>query len=105
MDIREKINELIFLIKKYFQGEIDISYLDDFSWEVIKYFSQKNISYPPEVEGEREFWYAIWLIQHLGDEEHEKEGVTAKNLKEALEFLEKKQNFPADYIGKRPLSD
>jgi hypothetical protein len=53
MGIREKINELIFLAKKYFQGEIDIFYLDDFSWEVIKYFSQKNINHSPEIEGER----------------------------------------------------
>jgi len=77
--------------------------LQRFSWEIIEYFSKKEITeLPPFQDFEKEFWYAIWQIQHLADEEHEKEGLTRKIFIDALDYLQKKKRIPEVYIGMRP---
>jgi hypothetical protein len=103
MDLIEKKNELIELITKYLEKNVSTEQLQTFSWSVINYFSKyKKDQLPQYQKFEKEFWYAIWEIQHLADEEHENEGVTIRILKEALEFLKESKKIPDEYAGRRP---
>lgn len=96
----EKKNELIYLILKYLNNEKTLQNLQEFAWETIEFFNKSELS--PCQEFEKEFWYAIWQIQHLSDEEHEKDGVTQKALSDALDYLENKKSIPENFIGRRP---
>jgi hypothetical protein len=103
MNLTAKKNELMTLISKYLKNQADLESLLQFSWEIIDYFSKgKKSELPCYQNFEKEFWYAIWQIQHLADEEHEKVGITDKILLEALEFLEKKKKIPDAFTGTRP---
>lgn len=103
MNLSAKRNELIILISGYLNNQYTLTSLQKFAWDIIDYFNvNKKTELPPYQSFEKEFWYAIWQIQHLADEEHEHEGVTKKVLTEALEYLQKKKNIPNDYEGKRP---
>ncbi len=95
--------ELINLIKAYLNKDLNIDVLNNFAWEMIDYFSttQKE-ELPPLEEFEKEFWYAIWQIQHLSDHEHEIDGITKKELKNALDFLLHKKKILPCYSGRRP---
>jgi len=103
MNLFEKKAELIKFISKYLENKSSVENLQKFSWEIIDYFSKtKKDELPPYEDFEREFWYTIWQIQHLVDEEHEKEGVTKKNLLDALDYLKKRKKMPENFIGLRP---
>lgn len=103
MDLIKKKHELIILISKYLENEASLEDLQKFSWEMIDYFGKnKKSELPPYQSFEKEFWYTIWQIQHLADEEHEKEGITKRVLQEALEFLKENKKFPNIFTGTRP---
>jgi hypothetical protein len=77
MNLVEKKKELIELISKYLENKATLKDLQEFSWEIIDYFNaRKKNELSPYQDFEKEFWYTIWQIQHLADEEHEKEGIT-----------------------------
>ena len=103
MEIESSKKELIGLITAYLSSEVAVEQLQEFAWKVIDYFSfaeEKDLSL--EVDGEKEFWYAIWLMQHVADEEHEKNGITKRSLKDALDYLKKIQEIPITFKGERP---
>ncbi|MGE5196270.1 MAG: hypothetical protein ACM3JI_02945 [Anaerolineae bacterium] len=103
MNLVEKKKELIGLIMKFLKKRISLKDIQKFSWEMIEYFNKtKKTELPPYQDFEKELWYTIWQIQHLADEEHEREGVTRKILSDALDYLQKKKKFPENFIGKRP---
>ncbi len=103
MRLSEKRNELINLILSYLDGGTSLDEMNNFSWEVIAYFTDTlQIELPPIEDFENEFWYAIWQIQHLADESHENEGITKKELKYILEFLIEKKKLPNGFYGLRP---
>jgi hypothetical protein len=103
MNLSTKRIELIKIIFKYLDNKCDLETLQDFSWEIIEYFNRTNkLELPPYQEFEKEFWYTIWQIQHLADNEHESEGFTKKILAEALEYLQKKKKIPDNFVGIRP---
>jgi hypothetical protein len=103
MNLVEKKNELIKLISDYLEGSTSLENLQKFSWEMIEYFSKsKKTELPPYQHFEKEFWYAIWQIQHLADEEHEREDIIRKIFLDALDYLKKNKKMPKDFIGMRP---
>ena len=103
MNLSEKKDELIQLISGYLGNEVSLEQLQKFSWEIVGYFSKrKKNELPPHQDFEKEFWYTLWQVQHLADEQHEKEGITKKVLMDALDYLQKKKRLPQDFIGKRP---
>ncbi len=103
MNLVEKKNELIDLLSKYLKNQATLENLQEFSWEIIEYFSKgKKNELPGFQNFEKEFWYTIWQIQHLADEEHEKDGITKKVLLESLDYLEKKKKIPDSFVGIRP---
>ncbi len=103
MKIENKIRELIELITFYLSKDATTEQLQEFAWQMIDYFTfTEEKALPSEVEGEKEFWYAIWLIQHLADEEHEKNGITERSLKDALDYLKKIKKIPINFKGERP---
>lgn len=70
---------------------------------MIEYFSRtKKTELPIEQDFEKEFWYAIWEIQHLADESHEADGVVKRTLVDVLDYLTQKKNIPKNYEGRRP---
>lgn len=94
---------LISNIEKYLNNEISLADIREFAWNVIEYFSKtKKIELPDYQDFEKEFWCAIWEIQHLGDENHEESGITKKTLVVALDYLKKNKEIPDSYIGMRP---
>jgi len=102
MDIVEQKIVLTELISKYLENKTSLETLQKFSWEMIEFFSDKKNKLPPYHDFEKELWYAIWQIQHLADEEHEKEGMTTKVLSEALDYLKSKKKIPEAFVGTRP---
>jgi len=103
MNYLQKKSELIKLLTEYSRGEISSEGLQHFSWDMIDYFSKhKKNGLPPISDFEKEFWYAIWEIQHLSDEGHEKDGVTQKTLLDALAYLNGTKKIPSNFIGTRP---
>lgn len=103
MNLTEKKAALISLISEYLKKRIPLENLQEFSWEIITYFNKNDKSHlPPDENFEKEFWYTIWQIQHLADEEHESKEVTQKTLIEALEYLKGIKKIPKNFIGLRP---
>lgn len=103
MKIPQLRDNLINLISLYLKGESSLDELNTFAWKVINYFSDKaKNDLPPIEDFEREFWYAIWQIQHLADSSHENEGLTKKEFERVLEFLKNEKKLPEQYYGSRP---
>jgi len=71
MNLKEEKKHLIDLLKNYLNGNIKLEVLKDFTWEIIEYFSDKNKEFPSWNNYENVFWYAIWQIQHLAEENEE----------------------------------
>ncbi len=103
MDLYQKRNKLKTLIKSYLNNQRALEDLQRFAWEIIAYFNKTNKNLLPSIyDFEKECWYAIWQIQHLADQEHEKAGITRQALLEALDFLEKREKIPETFNGLRP---
>jgi len=82
---------LISNIENYLNSEISLEGLREFAWSIIEHFSKTTKTELPDYQDfEKAFWYAIWEIQHLGDENHDESGITKKTLVEALDYLKKK---------------
>ncbi len=103
MKLSDKKTELINLILMCLDNKCTLESLQEFAWEIIDYFNTtKKTALPPYQDFEKEFWYTIWQIQHLADQEHEKEGITIKILIGALEYLQKKKKIPDSFVSRRP---
>ncbi|AQS37415.1 hypothetical protein Sps_02257 [Shewanella psychrophila] len=100
MNLNDKRNELISLLKAYDCGKLDVVKLDEFSWDIIDYFTENPDSSLPIEEGnERTFWFAIWSIQHLAAED---ESLTKRELAKALSYLTGGSVLPQGSTGRRP---
>lgn len=94
MDTELLRKQLIILMNEYITGRTKLQELYNFAFDIIDYFTETDKELlPPYKENEKEFWYAIWQIQHLADLEHEKEGIAIKELSKALDFLEGKKKY------------
>ena len=102
MDLVKKKSELINLIMKCLERKDSFIKLQMFSWEMIDYFTKNKDKLPPYQDFEKEFWYAIWQMQHLADEEHDKDGLARKMLLDALDYLNDKKKMPESFTGMRP---
>ena len=103
MNIFKARTLLISNIERYLNNDISLKDVREFAWDIIEYFSKATKTELPEHQDfEKEFWYAIWEIQHLGDESHEESGLTKRTLSEALDYLKKYKKIPDNYIGMRP---
>ncbi|MBO1895769.1 hypothetical protein HNW13_008270 [Shewanella sp. BF02_Schw] len=100
MNLNDKKNELICLLKAYSCGKLDVVKLDEFSWEIIDYFTENpDSSLPVKESNERTFWFAIWSIQHLAGED---ESLAKRELAKALSYLTGDSVLPQGSAGKRP---
>lgn len=103
MDLKAKFNELLQLLIGFIAGRVSCVDLQLFAWEVIDYFTDTPPGeLPAEEKFERAFWYAIWQIQHLCDDEHEDEGVTKRELEKALAYMKGEAKMPEECVGRRP---
>ena len=103
IDLEEKYEELKKLISQYLSGQIQHDAICNFAWEIINYFEDKDKSKEITIQKfEPEFWFAIWQIQHVSDEEHWNEGITHRYLQQALDYLKKDKILPKESIGSRP---
>lgn len=102
MNLLEKRKELINLLERYKDKRSSLMDLQKFAEEILDFFSDRKNKLPSKQKFEKEFWYAIWQIQHLADKNHEKEGVTLRELSNALDFLVGNKTIPSSYIGDRP---
>lgn len=103
MNLFTKKEELIELINSYLNDNASCRELQEFAWEIIDNFSSKDTSeLPTQQPFEREFWFSIWQITHLADEEHEQDGLTKKELTKALSYLKNESKLPNNYFGERP---
>jgi hypothetical protein len=103
VNIINKTNQLIFLLDKFLKGKATSDDLNAFVWEVIDYFSDtpKN-ELPPELSEERIFWYAVWEIQHLNDDDHMSSESCRSQMKDILSYLQRDKELPSNFSGKRP---
>lgn len=103
MNIKEKKQEVINLIDSFLKNKKTIQDLYDFSWKVIDEFSNLTDQETPIYEEtEKSFWFAIWQIQHLADEEHMKDGTLKRELKVVLKYLLNQKSMPPGIYGLRP---
>ena len=103
MDLKAKFQEMLQLLVGYIAGRVSCAELQSFAWEVIDYFTDTaRGELPAEEEFERAFWYAIWQTQHLCDDEHEDEGVTRRELENALAYMKGEAEMPEECVGRRP---
>ena len=104
MNLEKKKKNLTTILENYLSGNSSLAEIRNFSWEVINYFTiNKNTDQLPQKESfENIFWYAIWELQHLADEEHEKDGVLGKQITEILTYLKKEKELPEECFGRRP---
>ena len=103
MNIAKKTNQLISLLDKFLKGKITSDTLVAFVWEIIDFFTEtpKN-DLPPEVPIENIFWYAVWEIQHLSDDEHMSNESCQSQMRDILAYLRRDKQLPSKYRGKRP---
>ncbi len=103
MNLKSKFDQLLQLLIGYVAGHVSCNELQLFVWEIIDYFTDTPPEELPENEKfERPFWYAIWQIQHLCDDEHEEDGVAKRKLEEALAYMEGRMKMPDVCVGRRP---
>jgi hypothetical protein len=101
MDLHQKLFELINLIQDYQRGAIRVGSLNELAWDLIDFFeSAKDDDLPERCEFEREFWYAIWQIQHLAGEGDEE--LFKRELDKTLGYLKKEKMIPTECEGRRP---
>lgn len=103
MNLKKERLALIHLLRLYLNNQISYQPLYEFAWRVIDYFTKNKSEVSSlEQEAEKVFWYAIWQIQHLADEDHSNEGITRRNLADVLSYLIKDKPLPEDCFGRRP---
>lgn len=102
MEIEARKQELSVLIEMYLQSKISHEDLYEYSWETINFFSDHRDALPLYHENEKPFWYAIWQLQHLADEEHQQNGVLRKALFEINMYLKNQKKIAENYEGRRP---
>ncbi len=101
MNIDNKIYELVNLIQGYLSDEVSAESLNEFSWEIIDYFRKINSNdMLKNCELEREFWHALWQIQHLAGEGEE--SLFRKEMTELLRYLTGEVAMPEQFEGRRP---
>ncbi len=95
--------ELANVIEKYLATSIEHA---EAQHHVNQVFSNwENEKFPassPMVDGEKEFWCAIWATQHLATSDHWADGVTQKELDLLLNVLKGVEVLPESYEGLRP---
>lgn len=103
MNVKKETKSLKSIITLYLLGEASLSDLNLFAWSKIDYYTthKEPLSFSEEKE-EGPFWYAIWQIQHLGDEDHESDGTLKKELLSILEFIDNEKLLSKIHYGKRP---
>jgi hypothetical protein len=99
-DLSELRGALISLIREFLEFRIDGGSLSNFAWTVIEIFSSELSELPEETDFEREFWYAIWQIQHLGGEASD--AMLREQMVACLDYLEGTRSLPTEYNGRRP---
>lgn len=103
MYIANKTNQLICLLDKFLKGKITSDTLVTFVWEIIDFFTESSKNeLPPELPDEEIFWYAVWEIQHLCDDEHMSSESCRSHMRDILAYLRKDKQLPSNYWGKRP---
>lgn len=103
MNMKFQRDRLVDLIVKFLKGKVSHDTLSTFSWDIIEYFTETpENKLPPKNPGEEVFWYAIWQIQHLSDEEHTSVGSCRSQMENILDYLRMEKPLPSDYWGKRP---
>ena len=100
MNLNSKRQELIVLVQGFLDGSVVPEKLNKFVWDVIDYFSDTpRDDLPQPTDSEREFWYAVWQIQHLLGEEKE---LTQNELRTFVSYLKNECPLPDECIGQRP---
>jgi hypothetical protein len=101
MNLTEKYKELIILIHKFLDKQVEASDLSHFAWEIISFFSTtQSVNLPNDEEFEPEFWHAIWQIQHLTGESDV--SLMKNQIQMSLDYLEGTKILPNEYAGYRP---
>jgi hypothetical protein len=101
MNLECKLNELTRLIQQFLDGSESLERLNDFVWDVIDYFSDsRSEELPPVFTSEREFWYAVWRVQHLVGEADD---LLKEELPTILSYLRKEIQLPKECEGRRPV--
>jgi hypothetical protein len=95
---------LMDMINGYLSGTVTHERIRNYVWDIIDdWLSKKNkLKSEPVAPGEREFWAAVWMIQHIADQEHWEEGLPQKYFPELLTYLNGHQEMPDTYSGGRP---
>lgn len=102
MNYKNKRREVINVIECFFDNQKTIEQLQGYAWSVIDEFSRKNeVDDSMGIDG-KVFWFAIWQIQHLANEEHFKDGTLTRELKKTLEYLLNPISMPPDTYGLPP---
>ena len=103
MNLDELYEQLVVLLQQFLDEEQSPELLNEFAWRIIDYFTETpEEELPPVADYERQFWYAVWQIQHLCDQDHIADGTALKELMVALSYLEGKVDMPASLVAKRP---
>ena len=102
MNFKKKKNEVSDIIKLYLKNEKTLKDLQDYAWKAIDESSNNDQINKPTDETESVFWFAIWQIQHLGSEEHVKDGTLERELKLTLQYLLNQAPMPPGAYGLPP---
>lgn len=103
IDLKEKSEELLILLSGFLAGQTTCVELQGFAWGIIDFFTDTPSNELPEEEMfEATFWYAIWQIQHLCDDVHQRDGTAKRELSKALMYLKGEKKMPPECVGRRP---
>ena len=96
--------ELPIKLKIYLKQEWTHNEMRNYLWKIIDEWNQipdadKQV---PISSKEQMIWFVVWNIIHIADEEHWNDGITGNEIKNCIDFLEMKQEFPKDYLARRP---
>ncbi len=103
MDLKVKSEELQVLLTDFIKGEASNDELQSFAWDVIDHFTNSSSDrLPAEEEFEKSFWYAIWQVQHLCDDDHVNDGTTKREILTTLAYMKGEKEIPESCVGQRP---
>ena len=97
-----KTLEVSNLIKDFLNKNKKLYVLQEYAWKNIdEYLARNQIEEIIDADTPV-FWFAIWQLHHLADEEHLRDGTLERNLKQTLQYLLNQSPMPPNAYGLPP---
>ena len=95
--------DLLQILRDYDAGEIQHDKVSEFAWSVIADCEKSGLpSDAVYTVSEHAYWAAIWMLQHLADQEHWADNITQPDVQKYIRIQSGEESLPRGEEGLRP---